>query len=373
MIRKVLLISLLLCLVLTACTPEPERLPTIRLGCAPHDHHAALYLAAQLPDYFRQHGDIFLKEIIFQEHYQLIRQGQAVANILIHKSTGGGQLIRKLHENQLDVTLGAVPAMIKQIDAGSPMKIVAPMMAEGAALVMARDFPADDWAGFVVALQQRSSPLRIGYKIETSVQNLIFEQALLAEGISFSTDTADKNAQVVVRNLYGPNNLIPALEMGVIDGFVVMQPFAALAEYQSVGKVVAQLRDLPPQGRWVEHPCCALAANGELLSQQREVLIDLTTLLLRASRYLQQHPEDASRLVAVWLQSSTAVEDLSLPTIKFLVDYSANWDRGVEFWINSMGQRGMLSGRLKTVPDKGVIKKLLYDMDIYDRARMQVE
>lgn len=372
MFRVVLLLTFLASL-LTGCHSEPDSLPTIRLGHAPHDHHAALYIAAQLPEYFQQQGGLYLQEVEFKKQYRLVENGRTLANVLVDSSVGGGQLIRKLHESQLDVALGGVPAMIKEIDAGSDLRIIAPLMSEGAALVMGKDCSATDWESFISLAKQADRPLRIGYKIETSVQNLIFEQALKSEGVSYSNQADDTDAKVLVLNLHGAKNLIPALKNGLIDGFVIMQPFAALAEYQQVGKTVAQLCDLPPDRQWEGHPCCALAANGEFLEKDRAVLTKLVTLLLRANRYLQQQPQKSAELIAIWLGQPLEVEQLSLPTIKYLVDFPASWDRGINSWVITMTKQGRLQGALRSAVQDGVIKELIYDMSIYDRAREQVD
>jgi len=371
-ITNILLIFLSCCLLLSACQSEQESLPTIRLGYAPHDHHAALYIAAQLPDYFRQQGGVYLKEIVYKERYQLIEDDQPVANIELQSSAGGGQLIRKLHEKQLDVALGGVPAMIKQIDAGSKMKIVAPLMSEGAALVMGKDCTSTDWQSFIAMIKISPRPVRIGYKIETSVQNLIFEKALKSEGIRFSREEASNDAKVIVFNLHGAKNLIPALKNDLIDGFVVMQPFVALAEYQQVGKTVANLCDLPPDRQWADHPCCALAAGDRMLDFQRDVLVKLTSLLLSANRYLQQNQQQGAELVANWLGRPLEVEQLSLPTINYLVDYPANWDSGVEFWIGAMEQQQLLDGAVRAAKKQDRVKDLLYDNSVYLKARKQM-
>ena len=372
MLRILLFASLFFSLLLNSCTSEPDPLPTIRLGHAPHDHHSALYIVAQLPDYFKQHGNLYLEEVVFKEHYRLIDHDQPVADVKVQSSTGGGQLIRKLHEKQLDIAFGSVPAMIHQIDAGSSLKIVAPLMSEGAGLVLGKKAEATDWDSFVALVKQSEKPLRIGYKIQTSVQNLIFEQALRAEGISFSREEGNATAQLIVLNLHGAKNLIPALKNGLIDGFVIMQPFVALAEEQGVGKTVAQLCDLPPEQKWAGHPCCAIGANGDLLESDRDLLSRLVTLLLRGNRYLQQYPEQSTGLVANWLGTSIEVEKSSLPTIKFLVDFPPEWHRGVSGWLETMNQQGRLTGKLNADTDAGTNAPLLYDMSIYQQARKGV-
>lgn len=372
MSRALLFLLLFVSLFLTACASEDQTLPLIRLGYAPHDHHASLYLAAQLSDHFRQQGGLYLREVRAKEHYQLIDQGQAIADVMVVRCTGGGQIIRKLHEKQLDVSFGPVPAMIQRIDAGSDLKIVAPVMSNGAALVMAKDFPADDWPSFIAAVKQAPQPVRIGYKFHNSVQSLVFEQTLDYEGISFSHDVSIHTVQVVVRNLFGSQNLIPALKNGLIDGFVIMQPVVALAEYQQVGKVVSFLHDFPPAGQWQGLPCCALAANGPVLSQQPLALSKLVTLLSRANRYVQEHPRKSAALIAHWLGTPFAVEERSIPTIKYLDDFSPEWHRGVDQWMTNMAKQGQLSGTLKTALADGTAKTLLYDQSFFDYTRMQV-
>ena len=360
----------LLLLGLVSCSSEQEMLPTIRVGYAPHDHHAALYVAAQLPAYFRQHGGLYLEEIKFKQHYRLIDQGKPIAEVKLHVSTGGGQLIRKLSEKQLDLALGGVPAMIRQIDLGSRLKIVAPLMSDGAALVMAKPLELSDWPTFVELVKKSERPLRIGYKIDYSVQQLIFEQALTAERISFARSSqADADAQLLTYNLHGPQNLIPAVKNGLIDGFVIMQPFVALAEEQQVGTAVAQLAEMPPEGKWAGQPCCAVGANGPMLSRQRDVLGKMVALLLKANGYLQSHKDEGAQLVSNWLGKPYEVEKRSLPTINFLVDYPAEWHRGISFWLDALRQDGHLQGDVHSAAQKGEIDALLYDMAVYRQAR----
>ncbi|SHI95300.1 NitT/TauT family transport system substrate-binding protein [Malonomonas rubra DSM 5091] len=367
--KKCFLLLISLLLFLPACTQQPEPLPIIRLGHAPHDHHAAIYIAAQLPEYFHQHGGIYLQEVKFKEEYRLIENGKPIATLLVQGSTGGAQLVRKLSEKQLDVVLGGVPAMLAQIDDGSSLKIVAPLMSEGAGLILHNSLPANDWAGFIALVKQRKQPLRIGYKTKNSVQNLIFEQALNAEGISFAKENSNAGVEVLVLNMHGPKNLIPALENGLIDGFVVMQPFAALAEYQRVGKMVARLRDLPPEHQWVDHPCCAIAANGNLLMREDKLLSKLTALLMRANLYLQQHPQEGAELVAKWLGKPLEVELMSLPTIHYLTDFSDDWQRGIDVWIENMQERGSFDGALGKERDADNAADLIYHQPTYDKVR----
>ncbi len=64
-----LILFFLVSLLMIGCQDKREALPTISVGHALHDHHAALFIAAQLPDYFYQQGGVYLKEIEFKKHF----------------------------------------------------------------------------------------------------------------------------------------------------------------------------------------------------------------------------------------------------------------------------------------------------------------
>jgi len=355
----------------SAC--DHKDIPVVKLGHAPHDHHASLYIAADKQDYFKDHGGIYLKEVEFKKKYQLIKNDKHIADIVIDSSTGGINLIRKLDENLLDMSFGGVPAMIDMIDKGSHIKIIAPVMTEGAALVVDRSMPVSNWAEFVGYVKKSERPIKIGYKVAVSVQNLIFESALKEEKLSFSRDLSSEDVDIIVVNLHGPNNLSPSLEAQIIDGFVVMQPYPALAEYEKKGKIIAHLKSLPPVGKWENHPCCALAVNTDFIKSHREVIEALVELFQNAGDYISENHPDSAGIVAKWLGTPEEVEKLSLPTIKFVNEYDKLWDSGIQVWLTSLIDRGDLSGVVKTAYERADVNTVLYDNSFYDNIRKRTK
>lgn len=349
-----------LALLLVGCESSTSQVPVVRLGHAPHDHHSPLYVAAMNPEYFAAHGGIWLREIRFRQEYELIREDQVLARVLIESNSGGGELIRRLSGQQYDLAFGGVPAMVKFIDAGAPIHILAPVMAEGAGLVVRPDLPIDDWAGFIDYVRGEHPPLRIGYKVSLSVQGLIFKSALEAEGVRFGTDLGETGHPVILVNLHGANNLIPALRDGFIDGFVVMQPFLAMAEHSGVGKRVAFLQEMSPAGQWVGHPCCALAAHDDFIAREPEVLTALLALFERARAYLAEDSARAAGQVARWLDVDPAIEAQALPSICFDVSLNEDWNQGVEYWVRSMIEDGELSGELESAWHEGRLHERIY-------------
>lgn len=369
--QQIVFILLSLALFIVAgCDTRAKPVPVLRIGHAPHDHHSPLYIAAMNPEYFKENGGIYLRETSFREHYQLISHDRILAEVEIFRSKAGGkEIIRRLTEDQFDFTFGGVPPILHFIDQGAPIRILAPSNAEGAGLVVANALPVSTWNDFVILARSRSAPLRIGYKIDMSVQNLIFEQALREEGLSFSRDIEDSTAMIIMVNLHGPENMIPALEDRLIEGFIVNQPFPALAEYQGAGKQIASLYDLPPYGRWHGSPCCAVAGTSSFVTSHPEASEAMITLLLRANRFITDNPDQAAQQIATWLDLPAEVEKRALQTIKFTTDFDASWNKGVLFWLENFHQSGGLTGKLKeiTLPDE--LEPLLYDQDLYQRAR----
>ncbi|MBI5557352.1 MAG: ABC transporter substrate-binding protein [Deltaproteobacteria bacterium] len=363
---------LLAAVAVSGCGQSPKSLPVLRLGHAPHDHHSPLYVAAMNADYFRAHGGIYLKETVYRQDYELIDQDRVVARVLIDSSPGGEELIRRLAEGLFDMSFGGVPAMLSFMDKGSPIRIVAPVMAEGTGLVVRRDLPADSWQDFLSYIRTDATRVKIGYKVAVSVQNLVFKEALRESGITFSDDPRDSGAQVLLVNLFGEKNLIPALENGLVDGFVTMQPFIAMAEERGIGKVASWLADLPPPGKWRGSPCCALAANDAYAAANPEISAALVTLMLRSMTLIRMNPEKSAEQIAQWLDTSPAIEGKSIPTISFLQDYDQNWTRGMELWVEAMVKSNILQGKVKEAYAGGKLPQVIYNREIFDKAKQNL-
>ena len=281
--------------------------------------------------------------------------------------------MRKLSENIFDMSFGGVPAMLKFIDQGRAIHILAPSNGEGAGFVARNELNIRSWSEFLAYVKESERPFRVGYKIAVSVQNLIFEAALRSENISFSTNLEDEDVMVTMVNLHGAKNLIPALEDKLIDGFVVNQPFVSMAEESDSASLVSMLQTLPPDGQWQGSPCCALAANDSFVQNSPELAQAMTTLMLFANKRISSTPQESAKQVAKWLEISPAVESRSMPTIKFTIDFDEDWNRGVDFWVKSMIDGGKLNGNVKHAFQEGRLHNLIYDWQLYTASREKVD
>lgn len=348
------------------CTPEPTPPPVVRVAYAPHDHHAALYIAALAPQYFKEHGGLYLKEIVARKDFELKEGDKTLAILRVDSSTGGAELIRKLAEDQFDVSLGGFPAMVQAIDTGAPIKVISPLMMGGTGLVVSKALGVGSWSEFVAAAQKRGKhpPLKIGHQAEGSVQSMALVEALNREKISLS----QSDAPIKLEDLHGPKNLIPSLKSGVVEGFVAMQPYLAMAEEENAGTFIGFLEDFEDEAGGGFYPCCAVAGRNGFLAAQPEVSQKLITLLLRSSRYIATHPKEAAASVAAWLGNKANVEEKSLPTIHFASSLDTLWQRGSLRWVERMVRNGKLTGSVKAAFQKSETDGVIYDKPLFDKA-----
>ncbi|MEN8142720.1 MAG: ABC transporter substrate-binding protein [Thermodesulfobacteriota bacterium] len=373
MVRKVIItLSLLILSLLPAgCNRQETVLPTVRIGHVPHDHHSALYIAASNPEFFRANGNLYLEEITPRKKYRLMAGNRPQAMIILTPASDCRDLIKNLGEGRLDLAFGSITTNLHFIDLGQPLKIAAPIMAEGASLVMSKNFPAGNWAEFVSYAKARQEPIRIGYKVNFS-HNLILENALQHSGLSFSKQIDQPGSEITLINLHGARNLLPALQRRLIDGFVVDQPYSSLAEFQNIGKTIVELHELPPENYWQNHPCCVVSIHNNFYGQQPEVSQQLITLFLRANRYIQTNRDESILQVAKWLELPVEVEKKSIPTIMFKTGYDNDWKRGVDFLISSLINGEKLNNLVKKAYEKNRADELIYQLDLFEQASKEI-
>ncbi len=373
MLRKVVItLSLLIFTLLTSgCSRQDRVLPTVMIGHVPHDHNSPLYIAAANSQYFKENGDLYLEEITPRKKYRLMAGGSPQAIIILSPASDERNLIKKLGEGQLDIAFGNITTNLHFIDLGHPLKIAAPVTAEGAGLVMSKGFPATNWAEFVDYAKSRKSPVRIGYKVEFS-QNLILEDALRHSGLSFSKQIDQPGFEITLINLHGIRNLIPAMQREMIDGFVVNQPYTSLAEFKDIGKTIVELHELPPENHWRNHPCCVVSIHNGFYEHQARISQQLVTLFLRANGYIMANREETALQVADWLELPVDLEKKSIPTIMFKTGYDNDWKRGVNFLISSMVSGERLNYQLKKAFEKNRADELIYHMDLFEQARKKI-
>jgi sulfonate transport system substrate-binding protein len=349
-----LLAVLLAAVVLTACGGDPADTngdspdgppPQITIGHVGHDHQIALFVAALEPGPIEKACGVALVEKKAKEVYDLVENGEVLAEIHMKKVGGGSKMPAAMMRGEIDVGLGGIPAVMFFIDKGAPVKILCPLNVDGDMLLMRPEIPVDDWAAFVKYVRESERPVKIGYKAPVAVAKLVFVGALDAEGIPHGEAGVKGGVELV--NCRGGGKIAPSLEKGMIDGAVINEPFGSISVHKKVGKVVSLLADLPPEGRWKNHPCCCICATEDAITNHRKALKALLKLVRATTKFIHENPADASRLAAAWTKNDLAVEQMSVPNIVYLTDAGEGYRAGLKTWLEMMTAIDQFEDRFK--------------------------
>lgn len=341
----VLLFSVIGCKSSTPPAADADRPVMLTVGHVGHDHQLALYMAAMAGENLAGASAPHLRLVKERQIYDLVDDGAVVARLKLIKVGGGSNMPAAMERGEIQIGLGGVPAVVKFADKGRPFRIICPLQADGDMLVMRTGSPVTDWASFVAACRADGPPLRIGYKAPVAVAKLVFIGALTAEGIAHTSKAASADDRVILVNMGGGKKAIPLLESGEIDGFVMNQPIVALAVHKGLGTVVAELRDLPPVGKWVNHPCCCVAASDETLAAHPEIVKSFLKVILLATERIKTDPDYAVEVASGWIKTPRAVEAASIPTVAYIGEPTGSWVSGMVTWLGLMQQAGGFNGR----------------------------
>ena len=329
---------------------EPPVMLTV--GHVGHDHQLALYVAALEGERFLTEWGIGLKEVKAREVYDLVEDGKARARLRLLKVGGGSRMPAAMSRGEIEIGLGGTVPVAKFADGGQPIRIICPLQTDGDMLVMQADSPIADWPAFVAAAKAAGKPVRIGYKAPVAVAKLVFEGALKAEGIPYGLDASDPNTRVVLVNFGSEKSPIPLMEIKAIDGFVMNQPGVAVAVDKGLGKVIAELRDLPPKGKWLDHPCCCIAATAETLTKHPGPVKALLKVILLSTQLIRQDQKLAIADAARWTKYSEAVERSSIPTIAYVAEPTDRWLAGMETWAEMVANVKLFKGKYAAMAPK---------------------
>ncbi len=375
-ITKLTFICLILLLTLPGCSrddsPEGQSKPvTIRLGHVGHDHHLALFVAADNADKYHNQTQITLKLVEDRKLYELFEAGQKLADIEIVKVGGGSRMPAALAQNVIDVGFGGVAPVLASIDQGVPIRLISPLHYKGDMFVAQKDFQADNWSEFVELVRTADRPIRIGYKSPVAVAKVIFEQALSHEKITFSSDISRADVQVHMINTKGGGKLNVALSGDLIDAYAGNNPFAAMAVEKGIGKVICDLEELPP-GNFRNHPCCCIAAREEAIKNKGPAIRALLVLFLQANQTINTDLEAAVDAATRWIGTSQAVERKSIPTSGYSMQPDQIWRQTMDEWIKAMDDLEVFTERFRGL-EPAAVSKATYDFSLLRKASQKLE
>ena len=249
--------------VLTAAFAAPvfaEDVPVIRASYTMTTHQQAFMVAMAEGEKLKDNG-VWLKPIVPKEKFDLYADGKKVARLNVIVSKNSAETTSLFAQKHLDLCVNSFPAMLTGIDSGTPIKVLAPMQADAIAMVARNDIDVKGWEAFQQYVKASKRPVLVGYHSPTSAPKIVFEAAMAQSNLRVTGDAnaTKEQADIVMMDLKGIPNVIPALIAKQVEFAVIPAPTPEVIEAKGQGHVVLQMKELEPAGAWEDFPCCCIA------------------------------------------------------------------------------------------------------------------
>jgi NitT/TauT family transport system substrate-binding protein len=128
-----------------------------------------------------------------------------------------------------------------------------------------------------------------------STHNLVLQIGLRARGLTPVIKPQNSPLKPNEVNLFilPPSEMPPALLGRKIDGFIVAEPFNALAEMKVRARIMRFTGDV-----WKNHPCCVLVAREELTRRRPAFVQKAVNAVVRAQLWCEQNREQAAHILS---------------------------------------------------------------------------
>ena len=350
------MVLLVLSLALVGCTQTPSstpssstpessgtpsstaEIPEFVMAWGSELHTGVMNLTVGRPEAFADNDVHF--DIIDPANFDLVKDGEVIAHLQFVLSKGGSEVATMFGQGHLDFGFSSNTAILSAVDAGTKVRILSPMQAEGIALVFPPESELSDWDSFVEHLNNTPDPVRIGYHSPVSAPRIVLEYVLKSEGISVTQDPNDGEADVLLVDLKGASNLLPSLTGQVVDAWVGPAHYPEEAEVQNLGKVVLTLQSFP--GEWAGFPCCVFSARQEIIDNYPEVCQALTQIVHDCMVYATDHREELSEVIFERLGISA--EAVMNSEIVFSTDPTEKWFSDIGIYYDAMQSMNQFSG-----------------------------
>jgi len=108
-----------------------------------------------------------------------------------------------------------------------------------------------------------------------------------------------------------PPDMVRSLTAGEINGFIVAEPFGAVAEELGIGKPLALSKDISIPGSTSNE--CTISLRADFITRYPDAVQEFVEQLILAGIWADEHPEEAAAIVASYLNQK---EEIILKSLK---------------------------------------------------------
>jgi len=128
-----------------------------------------------------------------------------------------------------------------------------------------------------------------------SIHNVVLQQLLRENGLQSVSKSANATLAPNEVNLVvmAPSDMPPALASKRIAGYIVAEPFNALAENLKVGRIQRFTGDI-----WRNHACCVVFMHEHDLNNRPEWSQKVVNAIVKAQLWTRDHREEAAQLLS---------------------------------------------------------------------------
>lgn len=195
------------------------------------------------------------------------------------------QVAEAFQARQVDVVHILMPTAIwMRFGQSFPVKLVAWDHTDGSGLTVANRIQSyDDLAGQTVAVPY-------WYSIHNVVLQMLLERANLTPITKGDASKADRTVKLVVM---APPDMPPAIASGSIAGYIVAEPFNAVAEVNKVGKMQRFTGDV-----WLNHACCVVIMHEDDTVQRPQWAQAVVNAVAKAQVFIRENRQEAAKILA---------------------------------------------------------------------------
>lgn len=197
---------------------------------------------------------------------------------------GWSQIVEAFLAGQVNVVHLLSPVTVwARYNSQAPAKVVAWNHTSGSGLTVANDINS------VAALGGKAVAIPYWY----SIHNVVLQKLLRDNGLKIAANGATPSPDEVSLLLMSPADMVPALAVGRIAGYIVAEPFNAAAEVNGIGKVLRFTGDV-----WKDHACCVVFMQEQDLTKRPEWSQKVVNAMVKAQLWTRDNRAETAQLLS---------------------------------------------------------------------------